>query len=238
MSAAIELRGLRKAYRHIDAVSDLSLTVGWGRVTGFLGPNGAGKTTTLRCLLGLARPTSGEALVAGRPYRHLGNPPRTVGSLLGPDQFHPRRRARAHLRTVAAAIGVPDERVEQVLDAVELDRAAHRRVGEYSLGMRQRLGLASALLGDPRILVLDEPANGLDPAGMRWLRSTLRAFADTGGAVFVSSHQLRELATVADEVVVIHHGRLVTHQPLDQLLATSPGGDLEDVFLALTEEQT
>lgn len=238
MSAAIELSGLHKTYREVAAVQDLSFEVGWGRVTGFLGPNGAGKTTTLRCLLGLIRPTAGDALVCGQRYRDLDNPSGTVGSLLDPHQFHPRRRARAHLLTLAAAMGVDDERVDQRLAEVELDRDANRRVGDFSLGMRQRLGLAAALLADPRILVLDEPANGLDPAGMRWLRTTLRSFADAGGAVFVSSHQLRELSTIADEIVVIHRGRLVTHQPLDSLLAMSEKSDLEDVFLDLTEEQT
>jgi len=232
------VRSLTKTFGRVRAVDDLSFTAGWGRVTGFLGPNGAGKTTTLRMLLGLIGPTGGEALIDGAAYRHMPDPARAVGSLLETQQFHPRRRARAHLRVLAAALGLPDSRVDEVLDAVDLARDADRRVGQFSLGMRQRLGLAAALLGDPRILVLDEPANGLDPAGIRWLRSALRDFADAGGAVLVSSHQLREVAAFADDLVVINHGRLIRQAPVGDLLDSAGTDDLEDAFLNLTSPET
>ena len=217
----IEVWALTKAFRGRLAVDGLNFEVGPGRVTGFLGPNGAGKTTTLRMLLGLAAPTSGAAKVWGQPYVELEHPSRRVGVMLDSSSFHPRRRARDHLRWLAAAAGIATARIEAVLDMVDLTAAAHRRVGEYSLGMRQRLGLAAALLGDPELLILDEPANGLDPAGIRWLREWLRSFAERGGTVFVSSHQLREVAQMADEVVVLQSGRLVTHTSVKDLTARS-----------------
>lgn len=221
-TSVISARGLTKAFRRELAVEDLSFDVRSGRVTGFLGPNGAGKTTTLRMLLGLVAPTSGTASLWGRPYVELDNPSARVGAMLDAESFHPRRSARDHLRWVAAASGIGNQRIDAVLAAVDLTRAADRRVGEFSLGMRQRLGLAAALLGEPELLILDEPANGLDPAGIRWLRESLRGFAASGGTVFVSSHQLSEVAQVADEVVVIRGGRLITHTTVHNLTA-GPG---------------
>lgn len=207
----ISAERLTKAFGTHLAVDDLSFDVAPGRVTAFLGPNGAGKTTTMRMLLGLAQPTSGIGTVLGRSYVELEHPSRRVGTVLDATSFHPRRSARNHLRWLAAAAEVDHARVPAVLETVDLAHAADRRVGEFSLGMRQRLALAAALLGDPDLLVLDEPANGLDPAGIRWLRQFLRSFAGSGASVFVSSHQLAEVAQVADEVVVIHRGRLVAH---------------------------
>jgi ABC-2 type transport system ATP-binding protein len=214
---AIVARALTKRYGPVDAVRDLSFEIAFGRVTGFLGPNGAGKSTTLRMVLGLINPTSGEATVLGVPYRALDHPTRSVGALLEAGSAHPLRSGRNHLRVLAAAAGLPESRVDEVLELVGLPDAADRRAGGYSLGMQQRLGLAGALLGDPRILVLDEPANGLDPAGMRWLRELLRGFAARGGAVFVSSHLLGEMSQVADEVIVIDRGRLVRRGSLREL---------------------
>ncbi len=215
----IEVQGLTKAFGRQLAVENLSFEVGPGRVTGFLGPNGAGKTTTLRMLLGLAAPTSGEARVWGRPYVEIENPSRRVGVMLDASSFHPRRSGRGHLRWMAVAAGIPTRRIDAVLATVDLTAAADRRVAEYSLGMRQRLGLAAALLGDPELLLLDEPSNGLDPAGIRWLREWLRSFARRGGTVFVSSHQLGEVDHMADEVVVIQAGRLVAHTSVQDLTA-------------------
>jgi ABC-2 type transport system ATP-binding protein len=220
----IEVRGLTKRYGSTVAVDDLTFSIPPGRITGFLGPNGAGKTTTLRALLGLVHPTAGEARVEGEPYRRLREPLRRVGAVLEADSFHPARSGRNHLRAQAVAAGLSPERVDQVLEQVELSGAARRRVGGYSLGMRQRLSVASALLGEPRLLVLDEPANGLDPEGIRWLRTFLRSFAGGGGTVFISSHVLAEVAQLADEVVIIHHGKLVAHEQLETLVARSAGG--------------
>jgi ABC-2 type transport system ATP-binding protein len=213
----IGVRGLTKAFRRHTAVEDLTFDVLPGRVTGFLGPNGAGKTTTMRMILGLARPTAGTASVLGSSFAELREPATTVGVLLDAATFHPRRTARNHLRWVAAAAGVDRQRIGEVLEEVDLAGAADRRVGEFSLGMRQRLGLAGALLGRPQLLVLDEPANGLDPAGIRWLRDFLRSFAASGGSVFLSSHLLAEISQLADEVVVINLGRLVTHTSVEDL---------------------
>ena len=215
----IEASRLTKAYGHRLSVDDLSFEIRPGRVTGFLGPNGAGKTTTLRMFLGLAAPTSGVARIWGRSYVELDNPALHVGAMLDSSSFHPRRSARDHLRWVAAAAGIGRPRMEAVLRTVDLTGAADRRVGEYSLGMRQRLGLAAALLGEPELLILDEPANGLDPAGIRWLREFLRSFVRNGGTVFVSSHQLGEIAQMADEVIVLRTGRLVTHTTVEDLTA-------------------
>jgi ABC-2 type transport system ATP-binding protein len=220
----LEVRGLTKRFGSTIAVDDLSFAVEPGRITGFLGPNGAGKTTTLRTLLGLIRPSSGEALVTGVPYRKLGEPIRTVGAVLEASSYHPGRSGRNHLRVLATAGGIPRARVEEVLADVELTDAANRRVGGYSLGMRQRLSVAGALLGEPRLLVLDEPANGLDPEGIRWLRNFLRSFADDGGTVFISSHVLAEVAQLADEVVIIHHAKLVAHESLETLTARASAG--------------
>jgi ABC-2 type transport system ATP-binding protein len=216
---AVTVRGLTKQYGFTVAVNDLSFEVRAGTVTGFLGPNGAGKTTAIRVLLGLAAADAGEAHVLGSPYRALDHAARRVGTLIDGAGFHPARTARNHLRILASLNGISNERADEVLDIVDLTGAADRKVGGFSLGMRRRLGLASALLGEPELLILDEPANGLDPAGIRWLRETLRSFAATGGTVFVSSHQLSEIANTAQDVVVIDEGRLVTQTSIEQLTA-------------------
>lgn len=220
----IEVRGLTKRYGSTVAVDDLSFSIPAGSITGFLGPNGAGKTTTLRALLALVRPSAGEVRVDGEPYRRLRDPLRRVGAVLEADNFHPTRTGRNHLRVLALAAGIAVARVDEVLAEVELGGAARRRVGGYSLGMRQRLSVAGALLGEPGLLVLDEPANGLDPEGIRWLRDFLRSFSAGGGTVFISSHVLAEVAQLANEVVIIHHGRLVAHESLETLVARAAGG--------------
>jgi ABC-2 type transport system ATP-binding protein len=218
----IEVQRLTKRYGGTLAVDDLSFTVQPGTVTGFLGPNGAGKTTTLRVVLGLVHPSAGGATVLGRRYRELDQPARRVGAVLEASSFHPGRSGRNHLRVLATATGLPTSRVDEVLELVELTPAARRRVRGYSLGMRQRLALAAAFLGDPDVLVLDEPANGLDPQGIRWLRDFLRTRAAEGRTVLVSSHVLAEVAQTVDEVVIIHHGRLVAQGPVAEL-ATGGG---------------
>jgi ABC-2 type transport system ATP-binding protein len=209
LGAVIEVDSLTKRFGRTVAVDGLSFAVSRGSIVGFLGPNGSGKTTTVRMLLGLTAPTSGRATVEGRPYAVLPDPVGGVGAMLDAAQFHPGRTGRDHLRVFAAAAGVPGPRVESLLRLVDLEEAAGRRVRSYSLGMRQRLGLATALLGDPRILILDEPANGLDPQGIRWLRDFLRARRDEGRTVLVSSHVLSEVAQIVDHVVVVNRGRLV-----------------------------
>jgi ABC-2 type transport system ATP-binding protein len=218
--SVIALDGLSKSFGDIVAVDDLTVRLGRGRIIGLLGPNGAGKTTTLRMLLGLVAPTSGTATIDGRPYRDLDEPIRHVGAVLEATSFHPGRRARDHLRVLAATAGLPDRRVDEVLAEVGLAGAARRRVGGFSLGMRQRLGLAAALLGDPGVLILDEPTNGLDPEGIHWLRDFLRGFAASGRTVLVSSHLLAEVAQVVDDVVVLADGRLIVHAPLSELLGS------------------
>jgi ABC-2 type transport system ATP-binding protein len=228
----VTVSSLTKRYGELLAVDDLSFSLRAGTVTGFLGPNGAGKTTTLRMLLGLAEPTAGEALVFGGRYQELPHPARRVGAVLESADFHPGRSGRDHLRALALAAEIRPDRIEEVLELVELSGAAGRRVRTYSLGMRQRLGLAAALLGDPELLVLDEPANGLDPAGVHWLRRFLRRFAEQGRTVLVSSHMLAESAQTVDEVVIIDRGRLIANGRLDVL--TQGGRTLEDVFLQLT----
>ena len=222
----LEARGLTKRFGSTTAVEDLSFSIEPGRITGFLGPNGAGKTTTLRMLLGLVHPTGGEALVEGVPYGKLADPARAVGAVLEASSYHPSRSGRNHLRVLATAAGVPLARVDETLEEVELSNAARRRVKTYSLGMRQRLSVACALLGNPRLLLLDEPANGLDPEGIRWLRNFLRSFAARGGTVFISSHVLAEVAQLADEVVIIHKAKLVAHEPLAALTARTAGGTI------------
>jgi ABC-2 type transport system ATP-binding protein len=224
---------LTKRYGATTAVDDLSFAVPAGSVTGFLGRNGAGKTTTLRLLLALARPTAGTATFDGVPYGRLPDPAHTVGAMLETDPFHPGRSGRDHLRVLATAGGVAPARVDEVLDLVGLAEQGGRVAGGYSLGMRRRLGLAAALLGDPRVLVLDEPANGLDPQGIRWLRDLLRAHAARGATVLVSSHVLAEMALLAEQVVVIDRGRLLAAAPLGEL--TAGRSTLEDVFLELTD---
>jgi ABC-2 type transport system ATP-binding protein len=217
--AVITIEGLTKRFGDVLAVDDLSFEVDRGTVVGFLGPNGAGKTTTLRTLLGLVTPTAGTARIDGRPYRALADPVRHVGAVLEASSFHPGRSARNHLRVLATAAGLPLARADQVLEQVGLAEAARRRVGGFSLGMRQRLGLAAALLGDPQVLILDEPANGLDPEGVHWLRGLLRHLADQGRTVLVSSHVLAEVAQTVDQVVIIAGGRLVTQSTLAALTA-------------------
>jgi ABC-2 type transport system ATP-binding protein len=223
---------LSKEYGELLAVADLTFALEPGTVTGFLGPNGAGKTTTLRLLLGLAEPSAGEALVFGRRYRELDQPARRVGAVLESNDLHPGRSGRDHLRALAIAAQIAPRRVDEVLELVELAPDAERRVRTYSLGMRQRLGLAAALLGDPELLILDEPANGLDPAGVHWLRTFLRGFADAGRTVLVASHLLAEVAQTVDQILIIDRGRLLASSGLDEL--TSDGRTLEDVYLELT----
>jgi ABC-2 type transport system ATP-binding protein len=206
----LAVEDLTKRYKQGPVVQNLSFQVFPGRVTGFLGPNGSGKSTTMKVLLGLARADGGRATIGGRLYRDLPDPARTVGAVLESNAFHPARSARNHLLVLADALGVPANRVDELLELVDLTPAADRRVGAYSLGMRQRLGLAGALLADPPVLVLDEPGNGLDPQGIRWLRDLLREQAKGGRTVFVSSHLLAEVEHLADEIVVIDRGRLVT----------------------------
>jgi ABC-2 type transport system ATP-binding protein len=223
MTTIVRAESLTKRYGDVVAVSDLSFELAAGTITGFLGPNGAGKTTTMRMLLGLAAPSSGRALVFDRPYEQLDHAASRVGAVLEATDFHPGRSGRDHLRTLAQAVDIPDARVDEVLELVELSDAAKRRVKGYSLGMRQRLGLAAALLGDPELLVLDEPANGLDPEGVRWLRDFLRSFAARGRTVLISSHVLAEVAQTVDQVLIISRGRLVIETSLDALTARVGG---------------
>ncbi len=217
MPPVVSAAGLTKRFGSVTAVADLSFELDAGTVTGFLGPNGAGKTTTLRMLLGLAEPTQGRALVFGRRFADLDRPASRIGAMLESADLHPGRTARDHLRALALAGRLPARRVDEVLGLVDLDDVAGRRAKTFSLGMRQRLGLAAALLGDPELLLLDEPANGLDPEGVRWLREFLRAFAAQGRTVLVSSHILAEVAQTADRVVIINRGRLVLQAPLSEL---------------------
>jgi len=219
--AVIEARGLTKRFGDLLAVDHVSFTIERGSIVGFLGPNGAGKTTTLRMLLGLIAPSEGTATIDRRPYRQLPSPPYAVGAALDSSGGHPGRTARNHLRLHALATGAPVSRVAEVLDLVELSDAADRRVGGFSLGMRQRLALATALLCDPEILILDEPGNGLDPEGLRWLRGLLRDLASDGRTVLTSSHILAEVAQTADSVLIMDHGRLVTQAALDELVSAT-----------------
>jgi ABC-2 type transport system ATP-binding protein len=214
----IEVRGLTKRYGDVLAVDDLSFDVQPGKVTGFLGPNGAGKSTTMRMVLGLDRPTAGQALVHGRPFATLAEPLREVGALLDPGSVHPGRTGRAHLRVAARTNGVPLRRVDEVIEEVGLGRAARRRIRGYSLGMRQRLGIAAALLAEPRVLLFDEPVNGLDLDGVRWIRALLRRLADEGRTVLVSSHLLSEMQQTADRLVVIGRGRLIADATTEEIL--------------------
>jgi ABC-2 type transport system ATP-binding protein len=219
----ITARGLTKVYGSIRAVDDLTFDVVPGAVTGFLGPNGAGKSTTMRMIVGLDRPTAGTATVGGRPYAALAAPLREVGALLDAGAMHPGRTGRAHLRIAAHTHGIASSRVDEVLDQVGLAHAGRRRIRGYSLGMRQRLGIAAALLGDPQVLLFDEPVNGLDLDGVRWIRSLLRGFADEGRTVLVSSHLMSEVQLVADRVVVIGDGRLVADSTVAELLGRAGG---------------
>ncbi len=223
MAPAVVTESLTKRFGALVAVDDLSFALEPGTITGFLGPNGAGKTTTLRMLLGLAAPTSGRALVFGEPYARVGDAALRIGAVLEATDFHPGRSGRDHLRMLSDAVELPRSRVEEVLRMVELTDAAGRRAKGYSLGMRQRLGLAGALLGDPELLILDEPANGLDPEGVRWLRDFLRTFVADQRTVLVSSHVLAEVAQTVDQVLIINRGRLVVESSLEQLTARVGG---------------
>jgi ABC-2 type transport system ATP-binding protein len=228
----IEARDLMKRYGAAPAVDGLSFVVRPGVVTGFVGPNGAGKSTTMRMIMGLDAPDSGTALVGGRAYAELEWPLREVGALLEARAFHPGRSARNHLLALAASNRIPAARVEQVLGAVGLSEVAGRRAGTYSLGMAQRLGIAAALLGEPRVLLFDEPANGLDPEGIRWLRTLLRRLADEGRTVLLSSHLINEVAVTADRLLILGRGRLLADATVPEL--TARHGTLEDAFFELT----
>ena len=222
----IEVAGLTKRFGSTLAVDDLSFSVKPGRISGFLGPNGAGKSTTMRVVLGLVKPTAGTTSVLGVQYRDLQHPVRRVGVLLETFDAHPGRSGRNHLRVLALAGGIPRSRVDEVLGLVELRDAARRRVKGYSLGMRQRLGLAAALLGDPEVLVLDEPANGLDPQGIRWLRDFLRSLASEGRTILISSHVLSEVAQTVDDVVIIHRGKLIRQAPMADVETMAAGSTI------------
>jgi len=219
----IVVEGLTKRFGSTVAVDDLSFAVRAGSVTGFLGPNGAGKTTTLRILLGLVAASTGRATIDGRAYRALDHPTGRVGAVLEGANFHPGRTARNHLRVVASAGGLDRSRIDEMLSLVGLTEFANKRVSGYSLGMKQRLGIAAALLGEPEVLILDEPANGLDPEGIRWLRKFLRALAGEGRTVLVSSHVLAEMSQTVDDVIVIGKGRLIAHAPLEELTGGTTG---------------
>ncbi len=231
----ITSQALTKRFGDQLAVSDMTFTAPAGSVTGFLGPNGAGKTTTFRMLVGLARPTSGSSTIAGVPYMDLDRPREQVGAVLESSGFHPGRTARSRLRVFAVGAGLPGNSIDAVLDLVGLTEAADRRVGGYSMGMRQRLALAGALLGDPSVLILDEPTNGLDPQGVAWLRTLLRSWADDGRTVLVSSHQLAEVAQVVDHVVIISAGRVV-YDGAAPARGPDRAASLESLFLQLTAD--
>ncbi len=232
----IEARGLVKRYGSTTAVDNLSFDVRPGTVTGFLGPNGAGKSTTMRMILGLDRPDAGMVKINGKQYGDLRSPLREVGALLEAKAFHPGRTARSHLAALAASNDIPRRRVNDVLEITGLETAADRRAGKFSLGMSQRLGIAAALLGDPGVLILDEPVNGLDPEGIRWIRNLLRNLASYGRTVLVSSHLISEVAQTADQLIVIGQGRLLAQTSVTELSARSQS--LEEAFFQLTEGST
>ena len=231
----IEARGLVKRYGSTIAVNNLSFDVMPGTVTGFLGPNGAGKSTTMRMMIGLDRPDAGTVRIGGKSYHDLRSPLREVGALLEAKAFHPGRTARAHLTALAASNAIPERRVGEVLGITGLEKAAGRRAGKFSLGMSQRLGIAAALLGDPAVLLLDEPVNGLDPEGIRWIRNLLKNLAAHGRTVLISSHLISEVAQTADRLIVIGQGRLLAQTTVTELSARS---SLEEAFFALTEGST
>lgn len=231
MSEPIVITNLVKRYKDVLAVNNLSFSVASGRITGFLGPNGAGKSTTLRCLLALAKPTSGSATIFGAPYAELVHPLNRVGVVLDSRGFNPGLSAHTNLSIVAHAAGISLKRIPEVLEQVEIEHAARRAVKGFSLGMKQRLSLAGALLGDPEVLILDEPANGLDPQGISWLRQFLRGLATEGRTVLVSSHQLAEMQNTVDDVVIINRGSLVSEGTMSSIIGS---GTLEEAFLKLT----
>ena len=228
---AIVFKNLTKKYGKQYAVNDLTVEIVTGKITGFLGPNGAGKSTSLRCLVGLAAPTDGSSKINGVPYQELENPLSKVGTVLDSRGFHRGLTGKQNLKVIAAAAGIDDARVDEVLEKVELSDAANKRVGKYSLGMKQRLSLAGALLGDPEILILDEPANGLDPVGIAWLRTFLKKLAEGGRTILISSHQLAEMQNTVDDVLIIHKGKLVASGTLSDI---TQGDTLEQAFLRLT----
>jgi len=232
MTAAIVFDSLVKQYGKQKAVDSLTATIRSGRITGFLGPNGAGKSTALRCLVGLSAPTAGMAQIFGVSYQELENPLSRVGTVLDSRGFHPALTGKQNLRVMAAATGISDARVDEVLELVELSEAAGKRMKNYSLGMKQRLALAGAILGDPEVLILDEPANGLDPAGIAWLRKFLRSRAEGGRTILVSSHQLAEMQNTVDDVLIINKGKLIAQGTMAELIGE---GSLEETFLRLTE---
>lgn len=229
--AAIEFLELAKKYGKVRSVRKLTASIAEGKITGLLGPNGAGKSTSLRCLLGLAKPTSGSAKILGVQYKDLVNPVSQIGAVLDSRGFHGGLTGRQNLRVMAAAAKIKDSRVDEVLKLVDLESAANKKAKGYSLGMKQRLSLAGALLGDPKVLILDEPANGLDPIGIAWLRGFLRQLADQGKTILVSSHQLAEMQSTVDDVIIINHGMLMAQGSMKEIIGE---GTLEDAFLKLT----
>lgn len=231
MTTVIAFQNLVKRYGKQLAVADLTANVESGKITGFLGPNGAGKSTSLRCLVGLSNPTSGQATIFGKPYQEIANPLARVGTVLDSRGFHGSLTGAQNLRVMAAAAGIPNSRVEEVLSLVELSDAAGKRVKGYSLGMKQRLSLAGAILGDPEVLILDEPANGLDPAGIAWLRNFLRNLSGSGRTILVSSHQLAEMQNTVDNVLIINKGQLIADGDMKEIIGD---GTLEAAFLRLT----
>jgi ABC-2 type transport system ATP-binding protein len=233
MDNTIEVRDLTKRYGGTTAVDRLSFIVRPGTVTGFLGPNGAGKSTTLRMLLGLDRPDGGSATIGGRPYSQFRRPLREVGAMLEAKAFHPGRSARGHLAALAASNHIPDSRVTEVLNLTGLTPVARKRAGKFSLGMAQRLGIAAALLGDPGVIILDEPVNGLDPEGIRWIRGLLHGMAAEGRTVLISSHLISEIALTATDLIIIGQGRLLANTSVAEM--TARGGSLEEAFFGLTE---
>ena len=228
----IEFKGLTKAYKDVVAVKDLTASIEAGRITGFLGPNGAGKSTALKCLLSLAAPTTGSALIRGSKYSDLANPMREVGAVIESGGFNQSVSGVKNLKIIAAAAGIPDSRALEVLDLVDLTDARNKKVKEYSLGMKQRLSLASALLGEPEILVLDEPANGLDPIGIAWLREFLKKLARNGHSILISSHQLAEMQNTVDDVLIVHKGRLIAEGTMAEIVGS---GSLEEAFIKLVD---
>ena len=232
---AIEFRDLAKKYGKVRSVRKLTATIAEGKITGLLGPNGAGKSTSLRCLLGLAKPTSGEARILGVQYKDLINPLSQIGAVLDSRGFHGGLTGRQNLKVMAAAAKIPDARVDEVLKLVDLEQAANKRAKSYSLGMKQRLSLAGALLGNPKVLILDEPANGLDPIGIAWLRGFLRQLASEGKTILVSSHQLAEMQHTVDDVIIINHGMTMAQGSIKDIIGD---GTLEEAFLRLTAGST
>jgi ABC-2 type transport system ATP-binding protein len=238
VTSVIDVIELTKRYHRMLAVDRLSFSVRPGVVTGFLGPNGAGKTTTIRLLLGLAAPTAGQALVCGLTYRSIRHPLHQVGALLDANAVHPNRSAIDHLRWLARTHRIGLGRIATILEQVGLAGAARRQVGAFSLGMRQRLGIAAALLGDPGILVLDEPVSGLDPQGVRWIRELMRALAAEGRTVLLSSHLMTEMQLAADRLIIIGHGRLIADATVHELITSAGAASLEEAYLRLTDDAT